>query len=212
MNRSSILIFVSQDAGLVAHWQRAFGTGNQLVASTFGELISQTPSLESQIWLDLSAPAVPPWGHKDWATLTSPVTSRVIATTSNPKDNEAIAALDGGCVAYCHAFADVDTLRQVREVVQAGQIWIGKSLMQRLLNSALRASGTRQLHDNAWTENLTTRENEIAVLAANGASNSAIARNCGITERTVKAHLSAVFEKLNVTDRLQLALRVHGIN
>jgi DNA-binding NarL/FixJ family response regulator len=33
----------------------------------------------------------------------------------------------------------------------------------------------------------------------------------GITERTVRAHLSAVFEKLGVTDRLQLTLRVHGI-
>jgi DNA-binding NarL/FixJ family response regulator len=40
---------------------------------------------------------------------------------------------------------------------------------------------------------------------------SAIADALGITERTVKAHLKAVFEKLEVTDRLQLALRVHGV-
>ena len=52
----------------------------------------------------------------------------------------------------------------------------------------------------------------MAVLAANGASNQAIATDCGISERTVKAHLTAVFEKLNLTDRLQLALRVHGIH
>jgi DNA-binding NarL/FixJ family response regulator len=59
---------------------------------------------------------------------------------------------------------------------------------------------------------LTQREREIANLAANGASNQLIADNCGISERTVKAHLSAVFTKLNVSDRLQLALRVHGIS
>jgi DNA-binding NarL/FixJ family response regulator len=33
----------------------------------------------------------------------------------------------------------------------------------------------------------------------------------GITERTVKAHLTSIFEKLDVADRLQLALRVHGV-
>ena len=53
---------------------------------------------------------------------------------------------------------------------------------------------------------------EVAILAANGASNLAIARDCKISERTVKAHLSAVFEKLNLTDRPPLALRVHGIH
>ena len=65
--------------------------------------------------------------------------------------------------------------------------------------------------ERRWRQALTQREVEIATLAAHGASNLSIASQCGITERTVKAHLSAVFEKLNVTDRLQLALRVHGI-
>ncbi len=44
-----------------------------------------------------------------------------------------------------------------------------------------------------------------------GESNDAIARQLGITPRTVKAHLSAAFEQLGVADRLQLALRVHGV-
>ena len=52
----------------------------------------------------------------------------------------------------------------------------------------------------------------MARYAASGQSNAQIADALGITERTVKAHLSAVFEKLEVTDRLQLALRVHGIS
>ena len=41
---------------------------------------------------------------------------------------------------------------------------------------------------------------------------SAFATDCGTSDRTGKAHLTAVFEKLNLTDRLQLALRVHGIH
>ena len=55
---------------------------------------------------------------------------------------------------------------------------------------------------------LTPREREIALLVGAGVSNKAIAQRLDITERTVKAHLGAVFNKLGVTGRLQLALRV----
>ena len=120
-------------------------------------------------------------------------------------------ALDVGCVAYCHAFSDASTLKQVKDVVEAGQVWIGKSLMQRLLHGINRLVPKSPTPDAAWRDGLTPREIEIAILAANGASNQAIAAQCAISERTVKAHLSAVFGKLIITDRLQLALRVHGI-
>ncbi len=82
--------------------------------------------------------------------------------------------------------------------------------MQRLLGSVQKVA-SQSLSDVSWRESLTQREVEVALLAANGASNSAIALQCNISERTVKAHLGAVFIKLNITDRLQLALRVHGI-
>ena len=59
---------------------------------------------------------------------------------------------------------------------------------------------------------LTERETTAARYAAGGWANAQIAEALGITERTVKAHLSAVFEKLGVSDRLQLALLVHGIS
>ena len=58
--------------------------------------------------------------------------------------------------------------------------------------------------------NLTRREYEIATLVGNGESNKQIARRLDITERTVKAHLTEVFRKLDVADRLKLALIVKG--
>ena len=64
---------------------------------------------------------------------------------------------------------------------------------------------------NWRSDRLTDRESEVTLQAAHGATNAEIADALGITERTVKAHLSAVFDKLGVSDRLQLALRVHGI-
>ena len=63
---------------------------------------------------------------------------------------------------------------------------------------------------NVWREKVSNREAQVVDAAALGASNKVIARQLGISERTVKAHLSAVFEKLDVNDRLKLALLVNG--
>jgi DNA-binding NarL/FixJ family response regulator len=59
-------------------------------------------------------------------------------------------------------------------------------------------------------EELSGREAEVAREVVAGRSNKEIARVLGITERTVKAHLGAIFAKLGVRDRLQLALRLTG--
>lgn len=51
---------------------------------------------------------------------------RIVAASSNPRDDEAMEALDSGCVAYCHAFSDAPTLKQVREVVEGGRFGLEK--------------------------------------------------------------------------------------
>lgn len=54
-------------------------------------------------------------------------------------------------------------------------------------------------------ENLTRREYEIALLAGRGESNKGIARQLDIAERTVKAHLTEIFRKLAISDRIKLS-------
>ena len=53
---------------------------------------------------------------------------------------------------------------------------------------------------------LSPRERDVALQVAGGASNKVVARHLDITERTVKAHLTSIFEKLDVRDRLQLVI------
>jgi len=212
MSNNLEMVLVSHDTGLLAHWQRAFFSNIQSVAGQFKDLFQLNLDQKSMAWIDLSTPDLPPWNDKQWQRLIVEQGVRVIATSSNPKDAEAVAALDIGCAAYCHAFSDAHTLEQVKQVVQAGHVWIGKTLMQRLIQSASHAAVVSSAPIAEWGGNLTQREKEVAIQAANGASNQMIAQNCKISERTVKAHLSSVFEKLNLTDRLQLALRVHGIH
>lgn len=58
---------------------------------------------------------------------------------------------------------------------------------------------------------LTHRENEIALLVAQGESNKNIAYKLAITERTVKAHLTEIFKKMQVADRVKVALIIKDL-
>lgn len=206
------LILVSQDEGLLAHWQQVFGKSRSRTASGLPDLSRRQRNADATIWVDDSLSSPPNWRSAEWQGVLRTPHVRVIAASSNPSDDKAIEALDAGCAGYCHAYADAATLRQVEQVIEAGQVWIGKKLMGRLLQGTSRIAGVGRRSDGDWGASLTPREREVAILAANGASNQAIAASCDISERTVKAHLTSVFTKLNITDRLQLALRVHGIN
>ena len=210
MSRADKLILVSHDSGLLEHWKKAFGTSKTSCVYRFSTLTDGDLPVDATVWIDSDGPDIPAWKDPIWTRLLND--SRIVCTSSSPKNIAAIQALDAGCSAFVHAFADVKTLKQVQQVVVSGQIWVGRELMQQLLSGAGRAGALRGETNREWAATLTPREQEIAVLAANGASNKAIAINCSITERTVKAHLAAIFEKLNLTDRLQLALRVHGIS
>ena len=66
-------------------------------------------------------------------------------------------------------------------------------------------------HNRSIKCDIAPRERQILRIAATGASNKEIADRLAITERTVKPHLTAIFEKLAVRDRLQLSLRVNGV-
>ena len=60
---------------------------------------------------------------------------------------------------------------------------------------------------------LSAREEEVLALVARGLPNKLIARHLGISERTVKGHLTRIFERVGVADRTQAALwaREHGL-
>ncbi len=131
---------------------------------------------------------------------------RVIVVNTNPSDEEGYAALLAGA-AYCHAAAPKELLQQVLSTVSSGEIWAGRSLVMRLL----KAVNQLPAKIDPLT-GLSEREREVAYLAARGQSNKEIARTLNITERTIKAHLSACFEKLNISDRVQLTLKVNGIS
>ena len=97
-------------------------------------------------------------------------------------------------------------------VVTNQGVWVGQELLAKVLGGTFKALQQRVDHDRYQHSDylglLTERERGVALAVARGATNKEAARQLDITERTVKAHLSAIFKKLEVRDRLQLILKL----
>ncbi len=135
----------------------------------------------------------------------------VVVMAANPQESEALQALNKGAMGYCHLLAAPEQLTEISTVIEHGGLWVGPELMQRVLGLAVRVTPPETTVEFALNE-LTSRELMVAREVGRGASNREIADRLEITERTVKAHLSAIFEKLAVRDRVQLALAVNNIS
>lgn len=132
----------------------------------------------------------------------------VVVLSNVPEDDQGLAVLAAGAVGYSSALTEPVVLQQVASVVENGGLWVGVRLMRRLMQSLATRSPSPP---HASLDRLSEREREVAEAASRGSTNKEIARAMGITERTVKAHLSASFDKLGVRDRLQLALFIKGV-
>lgn len=135
---------------------------------------------------------------------------KVIACADVPNDEQGLELLKVGIYGYCNTWVAAPQLERVIEQVKSGEVWVGRSLILRLINDLATASQAETESVTAdWLEGLTQREREVAKLVGQGASNKAIANELGITERTAKAHLSAIFRKTGCKDRIQLALQIN---
>ena len=132
--------------------------------------------------------------------------ARVIVLSSTPSDREAVQWLGAGAAGFLHAFSQPETLQQAGAVAAADGIWVGVGLMQQLC----ARFGQLAHVDSPLLAQLTEREREVVGHLREGKSNKQIARDMDISERTVKAHLTAIFGKLGVPDRVQLLLKLSG--
>jgi two-component system, NarL family, nitrate/nitrite response regulator NarL len=196
--------FVSETGELLPRWREAFPAAS---AARLG----QSAATEGRVqlaWVRLPAGAVPARTLEQARLTLADVP--VIVLSDEPNDEEALACFAAGGKGYCNSHAQSELLQRVAQVVSQGGLWIGESLMQRLLQGTARIPLPPSPGPASdWAELLTERERQVATAVAGGESNKEIARRLGITERTVKAHTGAIFGKLNVRDRLQLSLLVH---
>ena len=134
--------------------------------------------------------------------------ARVIGLTQAEDPHQAKQVLEAGASGYLHYLALVPVLQQVSQVVEVGGLWLGVDLMRQLVFAT--ANIIQPAPEKIHLDLLSAREQDVAKAVAAGKSNKEVARELDITERTVKAHLSAVFDKLRVRDRLHLVLVLSG--
>jgi two-component system, NarL family, nitrate/nitrite response regulator NarL len=136
--------------------------------------------------------------------------TKIITLTAAPDEREGIAVLKAGARGYCDRDIDGLLLEKATDVVLKGEIWVGRKLIPHLLEELTALTEQRRRDAprkvDSRLERVTPRERQIVDLLSSGASNKEIAKRLNVTERTVKAHLTAVFRKLGLAGRLQLAL------
>jgi len=140
---------------------------------------------------------------------------RMFVLSDRPDDEEGMRYLGAGAVGYANSYIAPARLAEAVRVIANGSVWVGQRLMDRLVKGTRphgaandqQQKGTRK---NTALEQLSQREYQIALLVAEGLSNVQIGEQLGITERTVKAHLSSIYQKTGTKGRLNLALLVNG--
>jgi DNA-binding NarL/FixJ family response regulator len=154
------------------------------------------------ILMDLSMP------HVDGVVATRRIVAagsgaRIVVLTSFSDRARIVDALDAGAIGYLLKDAEPEELlRGVRAAARGD--WPLDPRAARLLLSG---------DDARKRPTLSAREREVLALVTRGLPNKSIGRRLGITERTVKAHLTRIYEQLGVRDRTQAAMwaKEHGI-
>ena len=140
------------------------------------------------------------------ATAATPV--RVIVLTAGVEKGDILTAVELGArgIVLKHA-ATEDLYKSIRSVME-GQYWIGRGEVADLVTALREARVERQQPMPVRDYNLTPRERQIAGAVVSGMTNREIARQLKVTEDTVKHHMTSIFDKLGVSNRLELALFV----
>lgn len=133
-------------------------------------------------------------------------TNNIVLLTYELERQEMQTALVLGVRAYCHALSATSLLDSVSRVLDAGGMWIPNELL---------APTTRNIAEQLNTStalsqlsHLTKRERDVLGGILEGRSNKEIARDYGISERTVKEHVGTLLQKFDAKDRINLLLRV----
>ena len=215
------ILLAAQDPELIGRCRRAVSAEHQFeVTGDIAGLTEKVGALAPIVVLLDAALLERPIERQVAQVVAAAGSARVIVLTEVFQEDEEIALLKAGAKGCCRRGIDPESLERVINVTQSGGVWVTRSLLPRLVTELRRYAGAQQVPAAAKPPalkpavdklaSLSAREREIARLIVDGATNKEVAAALQISERTVKGHLSNVFQKLGVTDRLKLMLLVRG--
>lgn len=137
--------------------------------------------------------------------------ARFFLLSDRPDEEEALLFLKMGIVGYGNTYISPPRLLEALRVITKGGVWLGQKVIQRLITDNVSNAKTDSNKESAVSAmgKLTKAERQIAEFVARGQTNLEIASDLNITERTVKAHLTSIYEKTKTGNRLNLALLIN---
>ena len=184
---------------------------------TFEQFLRDHLEIEFEFHLELSAPTSDPEyvhllhisgmeaGCYDWLkqfVYAKPIKVGVCADL--PAIREMLECVRLGAKAYCNSHMAVAHFNQMLHLLDNGQSWFPPKMLAETFNLAQQV--VEPENPSVSLDNLTAREREITLAVAEGKSNREVASQLDISEPTVKTHLTNIFKKLGVKDRVSLVL------
>lgn len=182
------------------------GAGFQVVgeAGTGEETVQVVESLQPDLLLlDLSMPRMS--GLEALRELNEPALPTVLLAGVIDR-SQLLTAINLGVRGLILKHATTELLFQAITGVLAGRCWLDQTLVTDLLETARPLIQSSRAAGGAHTCGLTRREREVLTLVAAGYTNKDIARHCAVSEETVKHHLTRMFDKAGVANRVELAM------
>jgi len=187
------LYLISQDASMLAHWQEAFVAHQPCITEAIPSLF------ESESLYFIHDVLLEAMNESDLNVL---LTSQVMVLSMTPSFERSGYFLKRGARGYGNAMMHATHLLWAHQSILEGNVWLIPEYISRLI-WGLPVSVSSKVDT---LSQLSEREKEVALLLSAGDSHKDIADKLDITVRTVKAHATSIYHKLEIKDRLCLAL------
>lgn len=133
--------------------------------------------------------------------------SRIIMLLDNDERELVVEILRNGARGIFCRTGSFGELHKCIRRIHEGQIWVNNAEAQYVVEALMQARGSK-VSNTKMSSALSKREKEVAWLVAAGLSNRGVSERLGLSEHTVKNYLFSIFEKLNISTRIELLLYV----
>lgn len=195
------LYFVSDDSAVLEYWEFALHSLKPIFFSSLADIPTNSIGIVfilDSLVLQLTS-----------KTITNYSGLRIMVFSKVPDFLEAQSLLRIGVMGYGNAMMHETHLKSAFQALEDGKVWLYPDFVTKLMLQ-IQEQGDKKRDILDRLSVLTPREREIAQLLNDGKSHLEISETLGITVRTIKAHSSAIYEKLGVKDRLSLSLLLHS--
>ena len=187
---------ISDDNALVKHWKRSLRGLSPIVAASFDDIVIQEGSV---VFVSDTLPSRYDGFRKN----------KLMILSRMPDFMQAEEYLKKGAMGYGNAMMHGTHLLSAYKALDEGKVWLHPDFVAKLILQVREHNHHKEVASHKL-DVLSPREREVAILLSSGKSHLEISEELSITVRTIKAHSTSIFEKLNLKDRLALSVALHA--